>query len=79
MKPEEASVGMRVRVKKAYRKPQLRGAVGTIVQSYGHPDCVALEVRLADGSSQLFWDHELEEVEEPSVRSRARPLFRLRR
>ena len=79
MKSEGASVGMRVRVKKAYRKPKLRGAVGTIVQSYGHPDCLALEVRLEGGSSQLFWHHELEEAGEPSVRSRARPLFRLRR
>ncbi len=79
MNSEGASVGMRVRVKNAYRKPELRGAVGTIVQSYGHPDCVALEVRLEDGSSQLFWRHELEGAEAPSVRSRARPLFRFRR
>jgi hypothetical protein len=31
----------------------------------GHPEYLALDVRLEDGSSQLFWHYELEEVPEP--------------
>jgi hypothetical protein len=62
----EARVGARVRVREGYRKPQLRGRVGTIKAVYGDPRCAAaLEVRFGDGRSELPWGHELEEVEQP--------------
>ena len=79
MKSEEARLGMRVRVKNGYGKPELRGMTGTVVQSFGHPDYVALDVWLEDGRLELFWHHELEETEEPSVETRPRTVFRLHR
>ncbi len=60
MKSEEARIGLRVRVSDSYRKPELRGAVGTIVQRYGHPNYLALDVRFENGRSELFWHHELD-------------------
>jgi hypothetical protein len=69
MKTQEARIGTRVRVRESYRKPYLRGRVGTIKRVYGDPRIVAaVEVRFEDGSSELFWRHELEEVEEPRSR-----------
>ncbi len=60
------------------RKPELRGAAGRIVGSYGHPRYLALDVRLDDGRSELFWHHELEQTEEPSEKSGSRSILRLR-
>ena len=42
---------------------QLRGKEGTITGRWGSPTYVALDVLLDDGTSQLFWHHELEEME----------------
>ena len=65
MRPEEAQIGKRVRVRKDHRnKAQLRGREGTIAQRWGNPDYPALDVLLDDGTQQLFWYHELEPVEE---------------
>jgi hypothetical protein len=36
-----------------------KGRVGTIVQAYGHPEHLAVDVRFADGSVELYWYHEL--------------------
>jgi hypothetical protein len=36
--------------------------VGTIEKRWGDPDYIALDVLLDDGSSELFWHHELEEI-----------------
>jgi hypothetical protein len=40
-----------------------KGRVGTIEQTYGHPECLALDVRFADGSVELYWYHELRMME----------------
>ncbi len=64
MRSDEAHVGARVKVVEDCRKPELRGRVGTVEQMYGDRSYRALEVRLEDGRSELFWHHELEEVEE---------------
>jgi hypothetical protein len=64
MKLEEAYPGARVRVRGNYRKPELRGAVGTIVKRWGEPNYAAVEVRFDGGRSHLFWRHELEEIQE---------------
>jgi len=40
-----------------------KGCVGTIEQTYGHPDCLAVDVRFEDGSVQLYWYHELRTME----------------
>jgi hypothetical protein len=62
-------IGARVRVREDYRKPQLRGCVGTIqrIWIYGenHP---AVEVYFEGGRLELLWLHQLERVEEPRHR-----------
>ena len=64
MRPEEAQIGKRVRVRKDHRKAESRGREGTIAQRWGNPDYPALDVLLDDGDWQLFWYHELEPVDE---------------
>ena len=66
MKSEEACVGKRVRVREDHRKDNLRGRKGTIVERWGDPSYVALDVLLDVGEWQLFWYHELEEIKEGS-------------
>ena len=60
---EEAFIGMRVRVSDSLLRADLRGLEGTITGRWGHPSFVALDVLLGDGGTQLFWHHELEEIE----------------
>ena len=64
MKSEEACVGKRVRVSENHRKANLRGRKGTIMERWGNPSYVALDVLLDGGEWQLFWFHELEEIKE---------------
>ena len=64
MKSEQASIGARVRVGECGLRSELRGLTGKIIGRWGHPEYLALDVRMEDGSSQLFWHHELEEVPE---------------
>jgi hypothetical protein len=65
-------VGTRVRVQVDYREPRRRGEVGTIQKRYGVAEYRAYEVLFADGQTELFWDHQLEEAEEPSLWSKLR-------
>jgi hypothetical protein len=58
----EARPGTAVRVKEGYRRPELEGMSGTVEQCYGSLDYLALEVRLEDGRSELFWFHQLDTV-----------------
>jgi len=51
---------MRVKVLETDRIPELRGMFGTIEHCFGHPEYMALDVRLDDGQSELFWAHGLE-------------------
>ena len=60
---EEAQIGRRVRVRKDHRSPNWCGRAGTIAKRWGDPSYTALDVVLDDGSRQLFWHHELEEVD----------------
>ncbi|MBA2713936.1 MAG: hypothetical protein H0U55_10355 [Rubrobacteraceae bacterium] len=65
MLSEEARIGRRVRVRKdAPPRPALQASVGTIEKRWGNPDYIALDVLLDDGTSLLFWHHELEEFTE---------------
>ena len=73
---ENAQVGMKVRVQVDYRDPQRRGLVGTIQKRYGVAEYTAFEVLFADGQTELFWDHQLEEAKETSFSSKWRWLFR---
>ena len=45
-------------------RPEWRGLTGTISARWGDPEYPALDVRMEDGRSQLFWHHELERVPE---------------
>ena len=45
-------------------RPQWRGLTGTISGRWGHPEYLALDVRMEDGRSQLFWHHELDQLPE---------------
>jgi hypothetical protein len=56
----EARPGTAVRVKEGYRRPELAGMGGTVEQCWGSPDYLALDVRLEDGRSELFWFHQLD-------------------
>ena len=69
MELEDVRVGTSVQVLLDYRKPYRRGSVGTIKKRYGTHDYTAFEVLFPDGQSELFWDHQLEEAEEPSSRA----------
>jgi hypothetical protein len=61
MRPEDAQIGKRVRVRKDLRTTTLRGRQGMIAKRWGNPGYPALEVLLDEGHWQLFWFHELEE------------------
>jgi hypothetical protein len=68
MEVEDGRVGTRVQVQLDYRNPHRQGSVGTIKKRYGVPDYTAFEVLFADGQRELFWDHQLEKIKEPSSR-----------
>ena len=52
-----------MRVGDSLVRGELKGKEGTIRRRWGAANCVALDVKLDDGRSQLFWHHELEEIE----------------
>jgi hypothetical protein len=64
MRPEEAQIGKRVRVRMDYRKANLRGKEGTIAKRWGDLGYPVLGVLLDDGDWQLFWYRELELTDE---------------
>jgi hypothetical protein len=47
-----------------HRTANLRAQEGTIAKRWGNPAYSALDVLLDNGDWQLFWYHELEEVDE---------------
>ena len=63
MRSEEAQIGKRVRVRKDHRTANWRGQEGTIAKRWGNPCYSALDVLFDDGNWQLFWYHELEEID----------------
>jgi hypothetical protein len=68
MESEAVGVGTRVRVQSDYKESSRQGSVGTIRKRYGTPDYTAFEVLFPEGHTELFWDHQLEEVREPALR-----------
>ena len=62
MRPEEARVGMKVRVCEHHRILERRGMVGRIVSRYGGEEYVAVDVRFPDRQYRLFWPEDLEEI-----------------
>ena len=64
MQSHEALIGTRVKVLETDRRAELRGRFGTIEHRFGHPDYVALDIRLDDGQLELFWAYGLESAEQ---------------
>jgi hypothetical protein len=64
--PEQARIGVWVKVGESGLLPEWRGMTGRIIGRWGHPEYLALDVRLEDGRSQLFWHYELEDTSAPS-------------
>ena len=60
MEGYEARPGTVVRVREGYRRPELEGMGGIVEHCWGSPDYLALDVRLEDGRSELFWFHQLD-------------------
>ena len=69
---EAIRVGTRVRVRSDYKEPSREGSVGTIQKRHGTPDYTVFEVLCSNGHTELFWDHQLEEVGESAHRSKKR-------
>jgi hypothetical protein len=53
-----------VRVVDDVWRSKFGGMRGTVEHSWGHPNHPALDVRLDNGRSELFWFYELEKVQE---------------
>jgi hypothetical protein len=64
LQSHELFIGARVRVLETDRRAKLRGMLGTVEHRFGHPEYLALDVRLDDGRLDLFWAHGLESAEE---------------
>jgi hypothetical protein len=62
MRSEQARIGARVKVSESGRRSEWRGLTGKIRGKWGDPEYLALDVRMQDGRTQLFWHHELEEL-----------------
>ena len=65
MKPQDAGVGMRVKVADHHRIEQRRGLVGKVMGRYGGEEHVVVDVRFPDGRQRLFQPEDLEEVSSP--------------
>ena len=65
MRSEQARIGAKVTVGESGLRSEWRGLTGRISGMWGHPEYLALDVHMEDGSSQLFWHYELEEVPKP--------------
>jgi hypothetical protein len=63
MELEDVRVGSSVQVQPDYRKPHRRGAVGTLKKRYGTREYPTFEVLFSDGQRELFWGHQLVELE----------------
>ena len=59
---QEALVGTPVRVKEGNRRSAFCGIEGTVEAAWGDPTYPALDVRLEDGRTVLFWFHELDKL-----------------
>ena len=70
IRPEEAQIGKRVRVRQDLRATFLCGREGIIARRWGNPGYPALDVLLDEGDWQLFWYHELEPVDKDDIGAR---------
>ena len=59
---QEIREGMRVRVSGSSTR-KLNGKLGRVTQTFGNPSYLAVEVAFDDGSSDLFWHHQVDNHE----------------
>jgi hypothetical protein len=64
-KPQDARVGMLVKVQEHHRIAERRGLIGTVVGCYGGEVYRAVDVRFPNGLHRLFWPEDLEEIASP--------------
>ena len=64
MESREARIGTLVGVLDGAKRAG-KGRIGTIKQTFGHPDYLAVDVRFEDGSVELYWYYELRTMEVP--------------
>jgi len=69
MRSEAAQIAKQVRVGEGSGlPPELQGLTGTLsgkwANPWGTPENLVLQVRLENGRTRLFWNHELEEIVE---------------
>lgn len=74
MRYEQARVGKAVRARGDRRGLEFRGVVGSVLRCYGEPEYLAVEVVAEDGSSRVYWHHEVEEIK--ARKGGARPRAR---
>ncbi len=55
MQANEARRGTVVRVREGHWKSQFAGMIGTVQNCWGNSEHAAIDVRLEDGRSELFW------------------------
>ena len=72
MRLEDVLVGASVLVRLDYGDPHRQGSVGTIKKRYGTSDYTAFEVSFPDGETELFWDHQLEQANDSSLKPKGR-------
>ena len=65
MKPQDARLGIRVKVADHHRIEQRRGLVGKVVGCYGGKEHVVVDVRFPDGRQRLFRTQDVEELSSP--------------
>jgi hypothetical protein len=63
LESREARIGTSVGVLDGAKRAG-KGRIGTIEQTYGHPEYLAVDVHFEDGSVELYWYHELRTVEQ---------------
>lgn len=64
MKWYEARRGTTVRVREGHWKSEFAGMLGTIQYCWGQSEHAAVDVRLEDGRSELFWLTDLDVADE---------------
>jgi hypothetical protein len=69
LESNEAHPGLMVRVREGYRKREFDGMLGTVKQTFGNPDYVAVDVQLDNGRLELFWHHQLDKLDEEAIRA----------
>jgi hypothetical protein len=72
MELEDAYVGTTVLVRMDYRKAHRQGAIGRINKCYQVPNYEAFEVSFPDGQTELFWEHQLEQAKDSSLKLKKR-------